>query len=597
MPTPIRVADGDFEPEQKASGGFVASADDFLDEMNMSPVDRERFARVNAAAIGNAPVLPSIIERPKMSAADSALHGVVDGVTFGFADELAGLALDRGARDQWRRRTAVAQEDHGGAYLGGSVAGGLATIPLTGGGGGLYRAAAEGALYGAGSGDADSVGGRLGDALKGAAIGAGTAGALQLAAKGAGKAVDKIRSVADGAQGRIDKRAISELIRGATPKERLQILADEQGFKEFAKDVGATGAKSGKDLAEIGASAKATASEAAPGMTAKGALAFTAGKSTTKTKAKLAQRQDAAMSILDEFDLVKTTSDPVANRVAVGDAVEKVGKQIGEVVDEISAEAGQLPVRKAVESLAKLREELIENPATRAQGESVLKLSQDVWESWAKSKKPTVEIRKVRDFITSVQKEGSFGAMDPGASSILKRKIASTLQGTLDDHVAAASARSPKVAELSDKWAQLRSKYSVLKDLEDTAKRREATAKFKVEKPPSTETPANVRRAELIESIGKRRAARELTREGSGKIVQQLQKGVDLFNQRGSVGGALNIVAAAPNVVDAGLVKLATWLKSAKYKPSSSEIMQKAREYDVAPRLFGRLGVAVESAR
>lgn len=168
-----------------------------------------------------------------------ALGGVAKGVTFNFFDELKGLAEAGGGLDpnnpeelatamailkgayrkatgdpeadaayrvgtsQEREKQALRQEQQPAASIGGEIAGGLATAPLTGGGvlargAGLgartLQAARAGAIQGAlsGAGEGDGLADRAGHAATGGAIGGAIGGVasplMELGARGVGAA-------------------------------------------------------------------------------------------------------------------------------------------------------------------------------------------------------------------------------------------------------------------------------------------------------------------------------------------------------------------------------------------------------------------------
>lgn len=142
--------------------------------------------------------------------ADAFFRGATQGVSFGFGDELwgalraagdsmpvalGGSGMNESMADAYRRNrdaqriaNARAEAAHGGYYLGGSLAGGLATAPLMPGAGtgrtlwqlaktGAKVGAASGAAYGVGSSDADLTSARLSDVGQVARDGAVGAGA------------------------------------------------------------------------------------------------------------------------------------------------------------------------------------------------------------------------------------------------------------------------------------------------------------------------------------------------------------------------------------------------------------------------------------
>lgn len=154
--------------------------------------------------------------------ANSAMRGVTQGATFGFGDEAYGLLgavvnptnSDKGfvdryhdSRDYARKQDAQAHDAHPYVYNGGQVAGGLATAAVPGLGGlnvgkgaGLIEAAAKGAVIGglAGAGNAENITDVPWEALKGAGYGALTGGALNVGGRVVSAVGDKLRPAAVG---------------------------------------------------------------------------------------------------------------------------------------------------------------------------------------------------------------------------------------------------------------------------------------------------------------------------------------------------------------------------------------------------------------
>lgn len=151
---------------------------------------------------------PDIRTAPKneVGVADAIGAGVGQGLTFGLADEIgAGVGavsnsvagmFDAGTgedfadfytrvRDENRDFLHDAEEQNGAAYMGGNIAGAIPTALVGGlGATGLRlagRAALEGAAYGAGGSEADTVAGVAGDTALGGLAGGLTAGAMNRA--------------------------------------------------------------------------------------------------------------------------------------------------------------------------------------------------------------------------------------------------------------------------------------------------------------------------------------------------------------------------------------------------------------------------------
>lgn len=200
------MAERELSPEEVAALGLDA------------PRERELSAEEVAALGLDSPVTAN----PKAPGAmGSFVRGAAQGGTLGFADELGGAmqaglqhianglptgALEwagidnrylqrpgevyRQARDENRASDRAAQEAHSGAYLGGEVAGGLATLAAAPAGAGLSGAVKGGSMIGAGAGlgssEADLTRGEY--ARAGIDTGLGMAGGASFAAGGYGAA-------------------------------------------------------------------------------------------------------------------------------------------------------------------------------------------------------------------------------------------------------------------------------------------------------------------------------------------------------------------------------------------------------------------------
>jgi len=166
-------------------------------------------------------------EREEMGAIEAGISGLGEGSSFGYGDELAGAvgaAIDRpvtylmdkyagvpedmagvpedsnfvdrykGHRDSARSYQKQAQEDQPGAFMGGQLAGGLASGIALGGVGPqslVGKAALEGGAYGLGTSEADLTEGEYGQAALDTAIGAGTGALLGKGLQKGGQALKK----------------------------------------------------------------------------------------------------------------------------------------------------------------------------------------------------------------------------------------------------------------------------------------------------------------------------------------------------------------------------------------------------------------------
>jgi hypothetical protein len=140
------------------------------------------------------------LKQPEFTATQSALRGAAQGATFGFADEITAGAQSvfgdktyKQARDENRNFDRASEEQNPNAYLGGNVAGGLATAVIpAGAAAGLGRMAAQGAAMGGVAGLGASEAEDLQGMVKDTAIGAGFGGAIPVGMNLAGKAISKV---------------------------------------------------------------------------------------------------------------------------------------------------------------------------------------------------------------------------------------------------------------------------------------------------------------------------------------------------------------------------------------------------------------------
>lgn len=181
---------------------------------------------------------------PAPSQGKSALYGGFQAATFNTGDEIAsglnagidyltgqapdgiGAAYDKRLADA-RRQMAEAEQANPGSFLGGQIAGGIATIPFTPFRAGVAGGLATGALYGglSGAGAGEGVGGRLAGAGVGAAVGGAVGAAAPIvisgigsAARGAGNAISNATGIVRGAlnpEAEAGRRVVGALARDA----------------------------------------------------------------------------------------------------------------------------------------------------------------------------------------------------------------------------------------------------------------------------------------------------------------------------------------------------------------------------------------------
>jgi hypothetical protein len=165
------------------------------------------------------------------STAAAVLRGAGQGLTMGFGDELGGAIGSMFSRktyeqirDEIRAADKAAQEAHPFAFGAGEIGGGIgsALIPGLGIARGaklattVGKAALSGGIYGAGKSEGETAGDIIADAAKGAAVGGAAGAAGHAIAKGVG-------AVARGAQGRVDKRLLSDIGDKALPNTRAKL--------------------------------------------------------------------------------------------------------------------------------------------------------------------------------------------------------------------------------------------------------------------------------------------------------------------------------------------------------------------------------------
>lgn len=196
--------------------------------------------------------------------ANSAMRGVAQGSTLGFADELAagagglkdyvagkmGLRGDislpdayHSWRDVIRKADAKAEAEHPGVYTGGQIAGGVATAFAPGlaalnigKGAGAAEILGKGALMGsvAGAGGANNVTDVPAEMVRGGLTGAVLSGGLAAAGKGLGKVVEKAGPFAAKVFGGINPETLAKYSQnadrinsvGALPEEAVKDAVD-----------------------------------------------------------------------------------------------------------------------------------------------------------------------------------------------------------------------------------------------------------------------------------------------------------------------------------------------------------------------------------
>lgn len=312
--------------------------------------------------------------RKPVSGGEAFLTGASQGASFGFFDELAGLAgafqkgsrlegwQDRYAthRDKWRDQLHAAQEDQPLATFGGQLAGGLVTAPVslplegTGFAANAARGAFSGVLAGAGASEADSLKGVVQDAAKGGLVGGAIGGVT-----GWG-----IQKAVRGAQGRMDERTIQDI---------------------------------------------------------------TGGRATAAGK-KIYQNERLALDAAKKFNLQPDADDPVSLASAAGAARKEVGERIGTAYGTLGDETLGAPTKAIVKAVKGVRSEYgapTEAPLQR----QIDRYLEDLTERWGGKR---VTLRDLNAEIGKLENVGFAGAeLTPVASKVLKRDLAGALEDVL----------------------------------------------------------------------------------------------------------------------------------------------------------------------
>jgi hypothetical protein len=222
------------------SDTLAALNDRLLADFDATPVEPRR--GILGAPVGESADGPGMLE--------SAVRGVKQGVTMGFGDEITG-ALEaavtsktyKQARDEARAADKAAKEANPVTFGLGQIFGGVGTAVVPVGaaakiGTGVAAAAARGAgagiVAGAGESEAETVPEMVQDAAKGGLVGAAAGGALGGLAKVFGRYVAN-------APARADKKLLSDVGIGATPKVYREINAKGADVVEKLRETGLEG--------------------------------------------------------------------------------------------------------------------------------------------------------------------------------------------------------------------------------------------------------------------------------------------------------------------------------------------------------------------
>ncbi len=365
----------------------------------------------------------------------SGVRGALQGITMGYGDELAagiehilGIRNYTKARDDFRGRNATARADNPTTYGAGEIAGSVATAAL------------PGLNVAKGAGTAVRIG-------KSAALGTLGGVGYSDAQDAGGIAQDAAGGFAGGLLGGVAVEGAGRVLRGAPKRVENRIVQDvTEGAKQTAKDqlVGAAG----KDRPNV-------------------------------------------IKVIKEFGIDKAGRDAGKLDQAVNGALDTVGAGIGDGFDQLDKVALGVRGSDMVAALKTLQRDYSSNAAKKPLAKLVGNLIDDVTETYGSGPRDRVPMRRVREFVTELQKQGFSGAvLDPAASKALRREAAAAVKGVLDqrfEEVASLAkniagheslAASPalqefaKAADAVERIRSLNPKYAVLSRLSDIAEQR-----------------------------------------------------------------------------------------------------------------------------
>jgi hypothetical protein len=371
-------------------------------------------------------------------------RGALQGVTFGFGDEIQG-ALEsiftdktyQRARDEARQANARAQQAHSGFYGGGEIAGGIAGAFVPGldiaEGAGLgtvaTKSALAGALGGVGTSEATDVGGL--------AQAAGT-GALEGAAGGA---------IAHGVG-----KGLGKVLGGAEAKETSQAI------KGLAAGEGKVPA------AALSASRKLTDNETVPALIHEPVGGTTIAREAYKPAEHVNELVQAKKAEIGHgLDAIYDKADQASGGVKVSDLVKHYDDEIA----KLSTAPGN---RGAIKALEETRDDALKSWAPKladalgsegADNPSTKALILKTYDA-------TVPSKEVRKFATTLQDRGSTTEANPKLATQIRQQLGSVTKDFVNGHVEKVLGGEDRAA-LEGLNARMSAAYTVERALEDRA--------------------------------------------------------------------------------------------------------------------------------
>jgi hypothetical protein len=362
-----------------------------------------------------APVAPA---QPPPGVVEAGARGLLQGVSFGFADEIGG-ALEsafttrtyREARDEIRANDRAAREAHPWAMGAGELVGGLA-VPIPGLGAiktaatgasmvakaapHLVRGAAAGIVGGAGSSEGEGLQEVVQDAAKGGLLGAAAGGVL-------------------GAAG-------EKLFRGAPARATERLVAD-----------------------------------------------LTGGRATTAGK-KIHAAGELVPEVARKFGLDKVARDADSLAPAVKTVRQEVGAKIGSVYEQVDETFLGVRASDVVKALGEVKKRH-SSPAAAPLRRQIDQLQKEVRSSWGGGRHDRVPLAKVNELVGDLEAVGFASAnVSPTAGTMLKRNVAGAVEKVLQKRMAeiqefAGHVKAAPSAGQSTSLAQSMSAADALREL------------------------------------------------------------------------------------------------------------------------------------
>lgn len=338
-------------------------------------------------------------------------RGALQGVTFGFGDEVQG-ALEsiftdktyQQARDEARQANARAQAAHSTTYGIGELGGGLATAAIPGlgiaEGAGLGTVAAKsalaGGLSGLGTSEATDIGGLAKDVGEGAAFGA-VGGAL---AHGAGKVAGKVL-------GSAEERATNQAVKG--------LVAGE------GKVPGAA----------MSTTRKLVEHETVPALINEPVGNTTLAREAYKPAEEIQPLLDAKKAEIGQgLDAIYDKADQASGGVKVSDLVKHYDDQIA----ELSKSPGNRQLTKAIEDT---RDDVLKSWAPKMAGalETDEAKVPAIRRAILDQLDQKIPAKDVRAFASTLQERGATNETNPKLATQIRQELGSTTRDFVNGHV------------------------------------------------------------------------------------------------------------------------------------------------------------------